>query len=238
MGACGAVLAQRAYHAGRDRRLDLVAAAGRCVGATPAGRTLPWRNSCRAAPRPLQSAPARDVDPRRRLLHFRERLLGAAAARRARPGRRRAEALRHAPWHYRRRRRGRRLRVALAQAAARRRQAGGRGYARDRARARTLCAGARARGRTCGKLHRRRVVDRGARDHQRIGAARAAGLGARARALDLRHRDVRRLDLGQRLVGPGRGAHEPADRAFDRGGRRSARRSLALTLEAPDRRRR
>jgi len=49
--------------------------------------------------------------------------------------------------------------------------------------------------------HRRSILDRRASERQRFRSGRAARLGARARTCDLRHRDVRVVDVGQRDLG-------------------------------------
>ena len=102
-------------------------------------------------------------------------------------------------------------------------QAGGGGHGRDRHCPRLVRHRAATGHCADRKLRRGRVVDRGAGDDQRLGAGRAAGLGARPRAFDLRHRDVRRLDVRQRAVGPGRGDDRPSARPLRRSRRRNSR---------------
>ena len=103
---------------------------------------------------------ARDPAARRRLLSVRQRLLGAPAARRAHPDRRRARALWHLAGRHRRGRDRRRVCLAAAQGEARPRPAGGRRHDRHRDRALPVRHGARALERARGQPRRRRSLDR------------------------------------------------------------------------------
>ena len=233
----GAVLDQCGEQPRHQRRPRVVAPA-QAPREPPAGGKIRPRDPHRPALRAAQSVSARDAAARGRLLRVRQRLLGAAAAGGAQPARGRTGDLRHPARRDRRRRDRRRLRAALREAAARRRPAGRGRHARHRARAGAVRPRPRQRDRAVGEPARRRGVDRGALEPQRVGAGGAARMGAGARARAVHDGVFRRPHGRQRAVGAGRGAGRPAARAFHRGGGRARRHPAHLALAPADRRRR